>query len=290
MSDAPFGILDSHHHFWDPARYHYPWMEGEAMDPVRRAFGPEDLAPELDRSGVTGTVLVQTVADVAETREFLATAASTDFVRGVIGWVDLTSPAVGDELDALLESEHGRGLVGIRNQVHDEPDPDWLLREDVRGGLRAVQERGLTYDLLLRAREVPAAAATVGAFPELRFVLDHIAKPTIAAGADEAWSRAMPALAAHPHVDVKLSGMVTEADWQRWSASDLRPFVEAVVGWFGVERVMFGSDWPVCLLAARSYADMADATAAALGPLSDRERRLVYRDNAVRAYALPDGA
>jgi L-fuconolactonase len=286
MSAQPKGRLDAHHHFWDPARYHYPWMEGDLMDPVRRAFGPGDLAPELERAGVTDTLLVQTVADLAETREFLATAASTDFVRGVIGWVDLASPAVGDDLDGLLHAEHGRWLVGIRHQVHDEPDPEWLARADVRRGLQAVQDRGLTYDLLLRAREIPAAAATVAAMPDLRFVVDHIAKPTIAAGADAAWSRAMPALAAHENVDIKLSGMITEAAWRDWSASDLRPFVEAVIGWFGLERAMFGSDWPVCLLAASSYAEVAEATAVALGSLSDREQELVYRDNAVRAYAL----
>jgi L-fuconolactonase len=285
-SAVPSGRIDAHHHFWDPGRYHYPWMEGEALGPVRRPFGPGDLAPELERAGVSGTLLVQTVADIAETREFLATAESTDFVQGVIGWVDLASPAVGDDLDALLESEHGRWLIGVRHQVHDEPDPDWLNRDNVRRGLRAVRDRGLTYDLLVRAREIPAATATVAALPDLRFVLDHIAKPTIAAGRDEAWSRAMPKLAAHPNVDVKLSGMITEADWHRWSASDLRPFVEATIGWFGLERAMFGSDWPVCLLAAGSYAEMAEATAAALGSLSHDERQLVHRETAVRAYAL----
>jgi L-fuconolactonase len=190
----------------------------------------------------------------------------------------------------MLEGEHGCWLIGIRHQVHDEPDPEWLLRADVRRGLAAVQERGLTYDLLLRSRELAAATATVAALPELRFVVDHIAKPTIAAGADDSWWRQMPSLAAQPNVDVKLSGMITEGDWQAWTADDLRPFVHAVVAWFGLERVMFGSDWPVCLLAASSYAEMADATADALGALSAAEQELVYRDNAVRAYALENGA
>jgi L-fuconolactonase len=290
MSPEPAKRVDAHQHFWDPARYDYPWMEGDAMDPVRRPFGPDDLRGEIARAGVGQTLLVQTVADIAETREFLATAEATDYVAGVIGWVDLTSPDVGDALDALLAGDHGRWLVGIRHQVHDEPDADWLLRDDVRRGLAAVQARGLTYDLLLRARELPAATATVAAFPELRFVLDHLGKPAIAAEADAAWSRAMPALAGYPNVDVKLSGMITEADWSAWTADDLRPFVGAVVGWFGLERVMFGSDWPVCLLAAGSYAEMAQGTAQALGALSAREEQLVYRENAVRAYALERGA
>jgi L-fuconolactonase len=288
MSPVP-GLerIDAHHHFWDPARYAYPWMAGEAMDPVRRAFGPDDLAAELGPAGVAGTVLVQTVSDVAETREFLDIAASTDFVKGVVGWVDLTSPSVGDDLDELLGGAAGSRLVGIRHQVHDEPDPDWLCRDDVRRGLVAVQSRGLAYDLLVRARELPAATATAAAFPELRFVLDHIAKPRIVDGRDESWSERLPRLAALPNVSVKLSGMVTEADWARWTAADLRPFVRSVVDWFGTDRVMFGSDWPVCLLAG-SYRSVSAGLAEALGPLSRSEEELVYRDNALTAYRPPE--
>jgi L-fuconolactonase len=280
------GRIDAHHHFWDPGRYHYPWMVGQAMDPVRRPYAPEDLRSSLQSSGVTGTVLVQTVAQNAETREFLSIAAATDYVCGVVGWVDLTSPRVGDELDALLDGPTGPWLVGIRHQVHDEEDPRWLCRDDVRRGLRAVAARGLTYDLLVRARELPAAVETVAALPELHFVLDHIAKPRIVDGRDDQWLRHMPALAAHPHVNVKLSGMVTEADWQSWTADDLRPFVHAVAGWFGVDRMMFGSDWPVCLLAAASYAQVTQALGVALTPLSAAEMACIYRETAVRTYKL----
>ncbi|MGH3296086.1 MAG: amidohydrolase family protein, partial [Trebonia sp.] len=241
--------IDAHHHFWDPARYPYPWMAGDAMAPVRRAFAPDDLRGTLGEERIDGTVLVQTLSSPQETREFLHLAAATDFVHGVVGWVDLTSPGVGDELDALLDGPAGRWLVGIRHQVHDEPDPDWLARADVRRGLAAMQARGLAYDLLVRARELPAAIDTVQAFPGLQFVLDHIAKPRIANGRDDLWSQRMPALAAQPNVAVKLSGMVTEADWATWTPRDLRPFVGDVVEWFGAGRLMFGSDWPVCLLA-----------------------------------------
>jgi L-fuconolactonase len=277
--------IDAHHHFWDPSRYSYPWMAGDALDPVRRAFGPADLSSELERTGVTETVLVQTVSDIAETRDFLRVAAATRFVAGVVGWVDLTSPAVTEDLDDLLNSEEGAWLVGIRHQVHDEPDPDWLRRDDVRRGLAAVHARGLAYDILVRARELPAATETAAAFPDLRFVLDHIAKPRIVDGRDDLWQERMPALAALPNVSVKLSGMITEADWQSWTSSGLRPFVQSVVDWFGIDRVMFGSDWPVCLLAG-SYESMWQGLAEALGPLSSSEEALVYRDNAVRAYAL----
>jgi L-fuconolactonase len=279
------GRIDAHHHFWDPSRYDYPWMVGEALDPIRRAFGPADLRSSLRLAGVTGTILVQTLSDVVETREFLQLAASTDYVLGVVGWVDLAAPGVGDELDGLLEGDGGEWLVGIRHQVHDEQDPDWLCRDDVARGLAAVEARGLTYDLLVRARELPAAARTVEAFPDLQFVLDHIAKPRIADGRDDLWNERLPVLAALPNVSAKLSGMITEADWETWTASDLRPFVESVIDWFAIDRVMFGSDWPVCLLAGSYEATLA-GLADALGTLSAAEESRVFGDNAKRTYAL----
>jgi len=277
--------IDAHQHFWDPARYSYPWMAGDAMDPVRRRFAPNDLEGPLREANVDGTVLVQTLSSLGETRDFLELAAGVDFIRGVVGWVDLTSPAVDDDLDALLGGPTGRWLVGIRHQVHDEPDPDWLRRDDVRRGLVAVQRRGLAYDLLVRARELPAAADTVRSLPDLRFVLDHIAKPRISAGPDDLWTQRMPALAAAPNVAVKLSGMVTEANWNAWSSKDLRPFVEQVVQWFGTGRLLFGSDWPVCLLAG-SYQDVVSALADALPPMSPNELAQVFGGNAQRAYRL----
>src|SRR6266545_1427869 len=240
--------IDAHQHFWDPARYSYPWMTGDAMKPVRRAFTPDDLRGVLHDADIDGTVLVQTISSLPETREFLELAAATDFIAGVVGWVDLTSPTVGADLDELLGGPGGSRLVGIRHQVHDEADPEWLGRDDVRRGLAAVQHRGLTYDLLVRARELPAAVDVVRAFPDLRFVLDHVAKPRIAAGSDPAWTELMPGLAAAPNVAVKLSGMVTEANWSTWTVEDLRPFVERILQWFGPDRLLFGSDWPVCLL------------------------------------------
>jgi L-fuconolactonase len=281
----PASRIDAHHHFWDPARYSYPWLAGDAMDPVRRAFTPDDLRGTLGQEQIDGTVLVQTLSSARETREFLQTAAAAGFVRGVVGWADLTSPSIADDLDALLDGPDGRWLVGIRHQVHDEPDPDWLARPDVHRGLAAVQSRGLTYDLLVRARELPAAVETARAFPGLRFVLDHMAKPRIADGRDEPWSQRLPALAAQPNVAVKLSGMVTEADWATWSPADLRPFVSRVAEWFGLPRLMFGSDWPVCLLAG-SYHDVLDGLADALPAMSPAELDQVYGLNAIRIYQL----
>jgi L-fuconolactonase len=284
MTDATPRI-DAHHHFWDPARFSYPWLAGDVMDPVRRAFAPDDLRGALGEERIDGTVLVQTLSSLPETRVFLELAAATDFVYGVVGWVDLTSPGVADDLDALLDGPVGRWLVGLRHQVHDEPDPDWLARADVRRGLAAVQARGLAYDLLVRARELPAAVGAVRDFPGLQFVLDHIAKPRIADGRDDPWSQRLPALAAQPNVAVKLSGMVTEADWATWSAGDLRPFVGQVAEWFGVERLMFGSDWPVCLLAG-SYHAVLGGLLDALPALTPAELDQVLGLNALRVYQL----
>jgi L-fucono-1,5-lactonase len=278
--------VDAHQHFWDPARYEYPWMAGSALDPIRRAYGPADLADELERSGIDGTVLVQTLSSESETREFLRIAAATDFVVGVVGWVDLTAEDVDRQLYAHAHAEGGCWLVGIRHQVHDESDEHWLCRPDVRRGLLAVQERGLAYDLLLRAREIPAAIETVRDMPDLRFVVDHIAKPTIASGEDSSWAAGMKQLSAFPNVSVKLSGMITEADWANWTVSDLRPFVERVREWFGPGRLMFGSDWPVCLLAAASYQEVLDAYRGALGEISDAEAQAVLGGNAQVFYGL----
>jgi L-fucono-1,5-lactonase len=280
--------VDAHQHFWDPTRATYPWMVGEALDPVRRPFTPDDLAPELAAQGISGTVLVQTISSEDETREFLALAEGTDFIWGVVGWVDLTSARVAEDLDALIAGPGGKRLVGIRHQVHDESDPEWLCRADVRRGLAAVKERGLTYDLLVRARELPAAIETVQALPDLQFVLDHIAKPRIAAGMDVEWQERMPALAALPNVGAKLSGMVTEANWASWTPADLRPFVASVVEWFGAERLMFGSDWPVCLLAT-SYEGVVRGLKEALGPISSAETARIFGLTAVSLYRLRDG-
>jgi L-fuconolactonase len=277
--------IDAHQHFWDPARASYPWMVGEALDPIRRAFTPDDLAPELAVEDISGTVLVQTISSLDETREFLGLAARWDFIRGVVGWVDLTAPAVGDELDALLAGPGGERLVGIRHQVHDEADPDWLRRPDVRRGLLAVRDRGLRYDLLLRAREIPAAVDTVAALEHLEFVLDHIGKPRIVDGQDNEWQEGMPQLAALPNVAVKLSGMVTEADWFSWTPADLRRFTEPILEWFGIERLMFGSDWPVCLLAS-SYGGVVRGLEEALGQLPAGDKARIFGLNAQRVYGL----
>lgn len=280
-------VVDSHHHFWEPGRHDYYWMAGEALAPIRRPFGPADLLPELQAAGVDATVLVQTVPSVAETREFMATAAATPFVAGVVGWVDLTDPDVGDTLADLQSRPDAAMLVGIRHMVHDEADPDWLLRADVWRGLAAVRDAGLAYDFLVRPRELPAALATARQFPDMRLVIDHLAKPPIALGEIADWTVLLTPFGALDNVSCKVSGMVTEANWSNWTADDLRPYVQTVVDLFGVERVMYGSDWPVCLLAGR-YGEVKQALEEALPPLSAEDRAKVFGGNAIRFYGLEE--
>jgi L-fuconolactonase len=277
-------IVDAHHHLWDPATADYPWLTDE-LAVIRRRFTPDDLAPALEATGVDATILVQTRSSQEETAEFLAIAAATPFIRGVVGWVDLTDPSVADGIAALREVPGGERLVGIRHQVHDEPDPEWLLRKDVVRGIRAVGAAGLVYDLLLRPRELPAAAELARALPDVRFVIDHLAKPPIASGELEPWRERIAAFAALDHVAAKLSGLVTEASWSSWTPGDLGPSVDHALEVFGPDRLLFGSDWPVCLLAA-SYQDVVEAAMTTLSALSAVQRAAVMGANATRIYGL----
>jgi len=256
------------------------------MAAIRRPFGPEDLAPRLAAAGVDSTVVVQTLNRTEESLRLLEIARARDAVAGVVGWVDLAAPDVDDSIAALRAAPGGTKLCGIRHLVHDEPDPAWLLRDNVQRGLAAVGRAGLVFDLLVRTRELPAALETARRH-DLRFVVDHCAKPRIAAGRDDPlWASALRPLAALPHVACKLSGLVTEADWERWTPADLQPYVERALEWFGVDRILFGSDWPVCLLAA-SYERVFAAYAGAVEGLTAGERARVLGANAVRVYELP---
>jgi L-fuconolactonase len=278
-------FIDAHHHVWDPATADYPWMT-DALAVIRRKFDTADLRAVIAPAGVTGTVLVQTRSSYAESVEFLALADATDVILGVVAWVDLTSPGVDADIRALMEGPGGRYLVGIRHQVHDEPDPDWLLRDDVARGLGAVHAHGLAYDLLLRPRELPAAISAVQRMPQMRWVLDHIAKPEIATGGWEPWATDIAALAAaSPNCSVKLSGMATEADWNAWTADDLAPYVRHVLACFGPERAMIGSDWPVCLLAA-PYGHVMDTARQLISHLTPDQQEAILWRNAAAAYRL----
>jgi L-fuconolactonase len=256
-------IVDAHQHFWDPATAEYPWMTDDVAS-LRRRFGPEDLEPLLREHGVAGTVVVQARHSLDETRSLLAIAAETSFVLGVVGWVDLTG-----DVERQLRDVDG-SLVGVRHQVHDEPDPAWLLRDDVQRGLDAVGEAGLVYDLLVRTRELPAAIATVERRPSARFVLDHVGKAPRSDADRHAWAEGVRALAELPNVACKLSGLLTEGDPAGTA--------ERALEWFGPDRCLFGSDWPVCVLASASA--YADSIAIAGGDPG------VLGGNAIRTYGL----
>jgi L-fuconolactonase len=275
-------VVDSHHHLWDPATREYPWLAGDALAPIRKRYDVADLRSRTSSAGVSRTVLVQTVSEVEETVEFLAVAAGArDLVAGVVGWVDLTAADVADELARLRDG--GAPLVGIRHQAQDEPDPEWLARADVVAGVRAVAAAGLVYDLLVLPHQLPAAITLVRQVPEGRFVLDHAAKPLIASGVREPWESLVRGLARLPNVACKLSGLVTEADWQSWQKSDIQPYVDVVLAAFGPDRVMFGSDWPVCELVA-GYPEVFALAGDLCAGLSEAERASVFGDTAHAWY------
>ncbi|MFC4498006.1 MULTISPECIES: amidohydrolase family protein [Streptomyces] len=293
MSAEP-GSVDAHHHVWDLSVRDQDWITGPELAPLRRDFALADLEPEARAAGVVATVLVQTVTVAEETPEFLALAAGSDLVAGVVGWTDLTAPDVADRLAALRELPGGQHLVGIRHQVQGEPDPRWLLRPDVLRGLSAVADAGLVYDLLVTPRQLPAAIEAARRLPELALVLDHLAKPPISTGVLEPWAGEIGRLAALPNTVCKLSGMVTEADWTSWTTAGLRPYADTVLDAFGPGRLMFGSDWPVCRLAATGYAQVMDTARELTSGLTAAERHEIFRGTAVRTYGLegvrPDGA
>ncbi|HUH08189.1 MAG TPA: amidohydrolase family protein [Egibacteraceae bacterium] len=277
-------IIDAHQHLWDPSRREYPWMRGEELAPLRRAFSEEDLSAVAVPSGVGATIVVQAIGAEEETVDLLASAADSPLIRGVVGWVDLTGDVVRS-LARLQEAPGGERLVGVRHQVQDEPDDDWLRRGDVRRGLEAVAAADLAYDLLIRPQHLPAALEVAGALPDLRLVVDHGAKPDITAGEWEPWHSLLAELAEHEHVRCKLSGLVTEADWRRWTPVEMGRYARSLLDLFGPSRVMFGSDWPVCTLAA-SYAQVLDLALSALEGSTDDERAAVLGGTAAQFYLL----
>lgn len=273
--------IDAHQHFWayDPGRY--GWISDE-MSVLKRDFLPEDLAPRLAEEGLDASVAVQARQDLDETRWLLDLAEANSFVAGVVGWVDLCSDEVDAELDELASRP---ALRGVRHVVQDEPDDDFMLRPDFCAGVAKLAERDLTYDILIYARHLPVAARFVDRFPEQPFVLDHIAKPFIAKGEREPWARDVRELARREHVCCKVSGMVTEARWSGWRPADFRPYLDVVFEAFGVERLMYGSDWPVCRLASE-YGPMKAILDDYAAALSEDERAALYGGNAARFYGL----
>jgi L-fuconolactonase len=273
--------LDSHQHFWRYRAEDYGWI-GEQEGALKRDFLPADLATELEQAGFDGCVAVQARQSLVETEWLLELADENPFIRGVVGWVDLRSPDLPAQLERLASRPR---LRGVRHVVQDEPDDEFMLRGDFLRGIEGLGQRDLAYDILIFPRHLRVARELVSRFPGQRFILDHMAKPLIREGALEPWESDLRALAALPNVACKVSGLVTEADWRRWTPGDLRPYVHTVLDAFGAERLMIGSDWPVCTLAA-SYSEAVGAMTACLDGLSGNEQALVLGENAQSWYRI----
>jgi len=274
--------IDSHQHFWRYNPAEHGWMT-DSMSAIRRDFQPADLKPLLDRVGMDGSVAVQARQSLEETRWLLELARRYDFIRGVVGWVDLRSAELPAQLRAFVGEKK---LVGVRHVVQDEPDDEFMLREDFRRGIAQLQEFNLAYDVLIFPRQFPAAIRLVEQFPDQRFVLDHIGKPPIAEGKMQPWETGLRRLAKAPNVYCKVSGMVTEARWGKWQTGDFRPYLDVVFEAFGPERLMIGSDWPVCTVSA-SYESAMGIVLNYIAKRPAAEQQAILGGNCTRFYRLP---
>jgi L-fuconolactonase len=273
--------IDAHQHFWDYSAAEYPWI-GAGMERLARDFGPADLVAVAAGQGVKGSVAVQARQSLEETRWLLRLADESPFIKGVVGWVDLRSGRAADEIAAFAEHEK---FVGVRHVVQDEADPRFLLGEAFVRGLRLLHQFGLVYDLLVYPHQLPAAVELAGLLPEQPFVLDHLAKPRIKTGELAEWRRDIEALAAHANVSCKLSGLVTEAAWRRWKREDFTPSLDIALAAFGPERLMFGSDWPVCLLSGE-YAEVVAIIDEFIAALTPAEQKLIWEETTSHVYGL----
>ena len=276
-------IIDAHHHLWDPRSRRYPWLSD--VPSLDRAFEPSDLSAAIGELPVKGTVVVQATSTDEETDWLLDVAQSSDLILGVVGWVDLSQPGVSDRVMQLSDLP----LVGVRHQAQDEPDPAWLVRAEVIKGLGAIRDAGLPFDLLVRRQQRAAALQLVASMPDQHFVIDHLAKPEVTAGEWFSWYAWMAAMASHPAVFCKISGLVTEADWRSWRTQHLNRYINAALDLFGPDRCMFGSDWPVALLAAE-YGEVVSLVEAAIPGLTAAERDSLWRGTATSVYGLSSEA
>jgi L-fuconolactonase len=274
-------IVDSHQHFWQVGQFDYPWMSSE-VPVLYRDYLPPTLAPVLERNEVARTVLVQASNSLSESRWLLSMANDYPFIAGVVGWVDLTDAELEQRLPELISNPK---FKGVRHLVESEPAEDWLVQPSVLKGLQTLASHKVTYDLLVHTRHLRHVKTVAESCPELSLVVDHMAKPPVASGEISEWLRELKAVAMFPNVYCKLSGLVTEANHSAWKLDDLRPFVESALELFGPTRLLFGSDYPVCLLAA-SYDRVLDSFRELLKELNDDERSRIFSKNAVEFYRL----
>jgi L-fuconolactonase len=276
-------IVDSHHHFWRYNPIDYGWID-DGMAKIRRDFLPADLHQDMVAAGVDAVLSVQARQSVEETRWLLDLAAANGFITGVVGWVPLASPSLPATLEEFAAYPK---LVGVRHVLQDEPDPAYMLREDFQAGIRALRDFNLSYDILVFERHLPQTIEFVDRHPAQPFVVDHMAKPRMKQREIEPWSRRMRELAKRPNVSCKISGLTTEVGRANWNIADLRPYVDVVLESFGPNRVLFGSDWPVCLVAC-DYPRWMATVQELIADLSPTERSAILGGNAHRVYRLGD--
>ncbi|MFD2701178.1 amidohydrolase family protein [Paenibacillus shunpengii] len=275
--------IDAHQHFIDYATVDYPWID-DRHGALKRPFMPADLKPLLDSMSFNGSIAVQARQSLHETEWLLSLADEFDFVYGVVGWVDLCSPAVSAQLESF--GAHPK-LKGIRHVIQDEPDDRFMLRDDFLHGLSLLGRYGLTYDLLLFERHLPNASILTQMFPEQKFVLDHLAKPRIMEGQLDSWRSGIQELAKSPNVYCKLSGMVTEADWANWREEDFVPYLDTVFEAFGPDRLMIGSDWPVCTV-SRDYRAVMNVVITYINQLPTEIQDRILGGNCARFYNIDE--
>lgn len=277
--------LDSHQHFWQLTQpFNFRWLDTPTNEPIKRDYLPEHLLPYLQAAGIERSIFVQTQHNLEETRWVLGLAEQHDFIAGVVGWVNLASPKCEEQ---LLEFKEQPKFVGVRHVTQDEPDDNFIVRDDVLRGLAILEKHGMPFDLLFYVKHLRHAATLAERFPNLPLVIDHLAKPEIKQHRLDNWLPHLTAASRYSNVFCKLSGLATEADWQNWSAADLRPYVRAALDLFGPHRCMYGSDWPVCELAG-SYERIHASLVEAIGPLSDSERAAIFGGTAARFYGIKD--
>ena len=276
-------VVDSHQHFWQLSEpFDYKWLNAPQLEPIRRDYLPNHLEPLIRRAGVDRTIIVQTQHNLRENDWALSLADKYDFIAGVVGWIDLASPDCERQLEKYRQ--HPK-FVGVRHVTHDEPDPDFIVRDDVLRGLKTLEKHRVPFDLLFFVKHLHHATTLAQRLPELPLVLDHLAKPMITARRLDNWEATFREAASFPNVYCKLSGLVTEADWRAWTPADLKPYVEIALEAFGPARCMFGSDWPVCELAG-SYGEVCAALRELLGAVSESETAQILGQTAISFYSL----
>lgn len=273
--------IDSHHHFWkyDPAEY--DWID-KSMKVIRKDFLPGNLKSTIQKAGVDGVISVQARQSVEETDWLIGLAHQNDFIKGVVGWVPLIQHDIEDLLEIYADEKI---LKGVRHVIQGENDPQFMFRKDFNHGISLLKKHSLVYDILIVERQIPDAISFVDQHPDQVFVLDHIAKPLIHLNKMAPWKENIQKLARHENVNCKISGMVTEADYQNWTPSQLQPYFEVIMEAFGPNRLLFGSDWPVCLVAT-TYKNWVDVVQNSISSLSETEQIKIMGGNAVRIYQI----